>query len=271
MFQPNIYGEKSQIITDIVRLIIVIILMFLLVVEILAKRAEYARDLKEALSSKMLLSLFIFFLYVISFSIKLTYCYQEDSDIYSTNGNTYIDTYSISGYYNQIYFYESLLFAAVSIKILYFLVLNDYVKLFFSSIELGIGIFVKYSIFFLVILLGYSCIAHILWGPYIKEFNTFGDSFLQILLFTMGYFNSNLLLTYNSAWTVAFLTSFFLFVLYFMYAVFVALYAESLRRTVIKLGYPEDHELSQWTLKDYVVWLCYCIGSKKKQVGEENN
>jgi hypothetical protein len=28
---------------------------------------------------------------------------------------------------------------------------------------------------------------------------------------------------------------------------------------VTKLGYPEDEKLNQWTLKDYLIWLCYCI------------
>jgi hypothetical protein len=73
------------------------------------------------------------------------------------------------------------------------------------------------------------------------------------------------MLTYNSGWTVVFIISFYLFVLFFMYAIFISLYAECLRRTVIKLGYPEDHQLSQWTLKDYVVWLCYCIGGDKSK------
>jgi hypothetical protein len=49
-----------------------------------------------------------------------------------------------------------------------------------------------------------------------------------------------------------------------MYAIFISIYAESLRRTVIKLGYPEDHQLSKWTMKDYMTWLLYCLGNKKK-------
>jgi hypothetical protein len=54
-----------------------------------------------------------------------------------------------------------------------------------------------------------------------------------------------------------------------MYVIFISIYAEALRKTVIKIGYPEDHELSQWTLKDYLTWLCICIGTNKKK--EEQN
>jgi hypothetical protein len=55
-----------------------------------------------------------------------------------------------------------------------------------------------------------------------------------------------------------------------MYAIFISIYAESLRKTVVKLGYPEDHELSQWKLKDYLTWLCICLARNKKKE-EQNN
>ncbi len=55
-----------------------------------------------------------------------------------------------------------------------------------------------------------------------------------------------------------------------MYSIFIAIYAESLRRTVIRLGYPEDHQLSQWTIRDYMIWFCYCLGTSTKKEEEEN-
>jgi hypothetical protein len=53
-----------------------------------------------------------------------------------------------------------------------------------------------------------------------------------------------------------------------MFSIFISIYAESLRRTVVNLGYPNDHQQTQWTLKEYVVWLCFCVSSKKKKVEE---
>lgn len=50
-----------------------------------------------------------------------------------------------------------------------------------------------------------------------------------------------------------------------MYSVFISINAESLRKIVIKTGYPEDHGLTQWTVKDYIIWLCYCTGNNKKK------
>jgi hypothetical protein len=94
----------------------------------------------------------------------------------------------VADYYNEIFYYESLLFAGISIKFLNFIKLNDTIKLFFSSLEVGIIVFAKYCLFLTVILLGYACVGHILWGRYISEFGSFSNSFVQILLFTGGIY-----------------------------------------------------------------------------------
>jgi len=47
-----------------------------------------------------------------------------------------------------------------------------------------------------------------------------------------------------------------------MQSIFISIYAESFRQTVIRYGYPEDQIPKEWSLKEYIVWLCYCIGSK---------
>lgn len=186
MFTPNIYSKSLGIIaTDIIRFVIIFIMMFFMAVEIHENRKKYS-DFTDALNSSIFVTLFIFILYTVSFVIKLTYCYNDEAAFYIANGSTYVDTYSVANYYNVVFFIESLLFSAVSIKLLGFLKFIDYIKLFYSSMENGLIIFFKYSIFFLSILLGYACIAHILWGPYISDFSTFQNSFLNILLFTIG-------------------------------------------------------------------------------------
>jgi hypothetical protein len=272
MFKPNIYSDSGMIATDIIRMLIVFIFLLFMVVDYYqkAKKDEQTEEnsfpfLNHFLSAKTCLNLFIFILYIISFAFKFQHCYKSEDDYFNIEGTNYKDTFSLASFYNEVFYYESLLSAAVMIKILTFLRLNDHIKLFFASIEMGISIFVKYCVFFIVILLIYACIAHMLWGPYIDEFGSFGEAFLQILFFTMGFFSPNQMLQYNSEWTVVILGSFFLFVLFFMYAIFISIYAESLRRTVIKLGYPEDHQLSQWTMKDYMTWLLYCLGGNKKK------
>ncbi len=78
------------------------------------------------------------------------------------------------------------------------------------------------------------------------------------------------MLSYNSVLSVIFMTLFFIFVLFFLFTVFISLYAESFRNTVINFGYPEDQIKKEWSMKDYLIWLCYCVGGKKinsEQIG----
>lgn len=49
------------------------------------------------------------------------------------------------------------------------------------------------------------------------------------------------------------------------------MYVESLRKTAIEIGYPEDHETTKWTLADYVKWFTNIIGSSKKNNPEEGS
>jgi hypothetical protein len=189
VFEPNIYSTQSLIVTDIIRFLIVALFLIFMIIEIVraSNNKTEGNHLYDAIvNTKTFLNLFIFFLYSISFFMKLQKCYNDDSLFLKIDADEYVDSHDISDSYNKVFYYESLIFAAVSIKILSFLRLNDHVKLFFASIESGITIFVKYSFFFLVLILGYTCIAYILWGPYITDFNSFGNSFMQILTFTMG-------------------------------------------------------------------------------------
>ena len=50
--------------------------------------------------------------------------------------------------------------------------------------------------------------------------------------------------------------------LFLLYSLISQIYAESLRKTVIKTGYPEDKENISWTPKDYVKWVFFCFKEK---------
>ena len=176
-------------------MIIVVLLLVIMVFGYIeqAKNEDIGKSaleilLKYSTMSSTVLNLVIFILYAISFAIKLIYCFNNDDEYFDQLGNKYIDTMSISKYYNIVFYFECLLFASVVIKFFTFLRLNDHIKLFFNSIEMGISIFVKYAIFFVIIMLGYACIGNIIWGPYVEEFGTIGDAFLNILLLTMGMY-----------------------------------------------------------------------------------
>ena len=131
----------------------------------------------------IILNLAILFLYVLSFIVKSIFITpSSETSFYSPN--KFVDSYVVADYYNYVFYIECLLNAVVFVKILNFLKLNDYIKLFYVSIFIGMEIMFKYFIFVLLILLGFSSIAHILWGPFLTKYSTFGGSFLNMLLFS---------------------------------------------------------------------------------------
>jgi hypothetical protein len=154
---------------------------------------------------------------------------------------------------------EALVFAATSFKIIDFLRINDYIKLFFQTVDVGVTTNVMYMILILPSFLFFSIVAHIMWGPYHYEFSSVSNSYIQILLFSLGNINFSKLLRTTPHFFLIYMLSFLLLQLFFLSTVLVCLFAEKFRQTVRSIGYPEDIQIKQWTLKDYVIWLCYFI------------
>ena len=97
---------------------------------------------------------------------------------------------------------------------------------------------------------------------------TFGDHspdpLMENMQFTGGYFNARELVLYNVGWTV-----FFIFNLFLLFAVLNSIFAESLRRTVKAKGYPEDGNITQWNIRDFLKWIIHYWPNDKTE--EENN
>lgn len=226
-------------------------------------------NLKEIIfSPSNYLLIFIFIIYVVSFLIKFIYCNNEDK-LYSITSTTYLDTYTLALWFNRVFFVESLLFAAVSVKLLNFFKFIDYINLFYSVIIRSCKILSKFALFYTAILVVFACIATITWGPYSQDYDNLGSSFLNILLLTIGFINIHVMMSYDSGWTVVFLLTLFIFIMFFMFSIFIAVFSETERNVVTHIGYPQDNKYTSWQLRDYIVWLCFFVKRDNKE--EKNN
>ena len=111
--------------------------------------------------------------------------------------------------------------------------------------------------------MGYGIAGHIAWGPFIFEFKTFMGSFIQILLFMVGNVDLAIYLRISPVFSLLYFTSFYIFQLLFVFSIIIPLYSENLRKTLRTIGYPEDMLLKPWSIKDYAIWLCYCVDFKQ--------
>jgi len=82
---------------------------------------------------------------------------------------------------------------------------------------------------------------------------------MSILLISTGYFDLRNMMIYNSGWATFFFLAFFISILLFLNVVFISLFAESVKITVVQHGYPDDYENNNWQFKDYIIWLCHFV------------
>jgi hypothetical protein len=187
IFRPNIYSLNGGIlVADIIRLIIAFIFIYFVFLEVLEKINTYIDDIRKIYNPKMLITLIMVICYCYSFFLKVTQLQENESKYFIALMDSYIDTVSKSNYYHTCYYIESLILGAVLIKIFSFFKLLRKFKIFYISIENGFSIFGTYLIYLFCILVIFSVIANIIWGPYIAEFKYFSNSLVQILLFSLG-------------------------------------------------------------------------------------
>ena len=92
------------------------------------------------------------------------------------------------------------------------------------------------------------------------EYSTFTHALVATMLFTVGRASTEDLMWYNSIWGVLYVVFFFFFVVYFLLTVFMGIYSEAYRLTMITQGHPDDLAPdTKWKFKDFCAWsLSYC-------------
>jgi hypothetical protein len=259
-FNPDIYSINFLLkVGDIVRFSVISLLFFYLFVEVGTKIEEFKSNFFGTLSSNMLITVEMSLIFTINTYFKLTFFSQDKNSLYFPNKDKYIDTFWMGDYYNQIFFIESLQFVNISVKILDFLKMNDYIRLFQMSFDLGYIMFLKYALIVIYIILNLTVVSHIIWGPFSMQFVSFSKALNNLLLFTVGKYDPANQIIYSGLYTLFFYIIISFVMIFLMSNVFITLYVESLRKTVIRVGYPEDNNTNAWGLKEFYTWICYCF------------
>ena len=152
---------------------------------------------------------------------------------------------------------EFLLF--LSLKLLYFMSLNDFIRLYFDSFLLYFKRSLFYLLFFIFVTLIFTSISFILFGSSIKDSSSYNYSYLNLLLCTIGGLDLNKWQEVDEFWGVLFIITYYLFLLFFSYIVFMSIFLEALRNIINKEGYPSDEVSDNWTTYDYLRWLFFCL------------
>ena len=87
-------------------------------------------------------------------------------------------------------------------------------------------------------IIGFAIVGWKLWGVYVWEYSTFNKAVLSTLLLLIGITKQDDLTRASEIGTVIYMLIFFILMIYFALSVFLAIYADSLRITLLHLGYP---------------------------------
>jgi hypothetical protein len=164
-------------------------MFFFLIIIILDNINKYSKEkqLKVLfLNYSLIFNGIIMALYLNSLYLKLEYFSNNLNEINDLLNVEYFDFGLYSYYYNMMYDIESLLFFLATVKIIIFVKLEQKLAFLYDIMEGAFVIFLKYSAFFITILLGFAIIFHVFYGPYILEFSNIPSSIIQVMLLTLG-------------------------------------------------------------------------------------
>lgn len=260
LFKINLASEGGVWFLDLIRIILSICLLVFVVIEVISRKKS-GISIINLLNMKNFMSLAIIITMFISIIIKYIKLNLNKADLFSEDTSKFIDTNQIANDYASLYLVETILLGIIIAKLIGSFTFNSSARLFYQSFYISLQMYLKYIFFVFIVLIIFSSVAHILWGPYIKQYSDLQFSMIQTLFLTLGYFDYNSVLAFDKNIAVVYLLLFYLVIFLFMYTAFVSFYAEGLRLSVVKSGYPSEAENSKWNLKDYIMWICH----KKKK------
>jgi len=112
------------------------------------------------------------------------------------------------------------------------------------------------------IIVAYSIIGHGVYGPFLKEYSTFYDSFQSVLKFIIGDCKLLEMIDINPLWTFIFVISLSMLIIYLIISSFSAILIDAYDTIIISQGFPDDEDDIKWTVKVAILWMLDIIPNK---------
>jgi hypothetical protein len=232
---------------------ITIIISFL-ILEIISKK-DHGLTIRKYFNLKNYLSIAVIVTFLVALIARRIKLNIKKENLISQDAAKFTDTWNIADDYMSMYLVESVLFGLIIVKLLAFFDINLTARLLYQSLYTAFQMFFIFLVIFLLSMAVFSAISHIIWGPYIEDFSQLDISFVYILMMSIGYFDFSKFLQHEQHIAVFFISCFFLLLISVAYSAYISFYAEGLRLSVKKLGYPNEVENNKWKLKDYIQWI----------------
>ena len=140
-------------------------------------------------------------------------------------------------------------------KILHVLTIVKTVRIIVKTINLAIKQVMLYAFIIFPMIIAYSLIGMGVYGPYIKDFSSFGGSLLAVLGFIVGQCDLNTMMRYDPLWTIIYVISITTIVIFLIISSFSSILIDSFEYIVYKEGYPGEDPAANWTVKNAFLWI----------------
>lgn len=124
------------------------------------------------------------------------------------------------------------------------------------TISFGVAMTQLLTYCILPILICFAIMGIEIWGFFSYQYRSFEHAFISVLFFTLGQTDTANLMKINKVWTIIYMAIFFLILIYLIISMFIAIYADSYRLTILAEGYPDEKSSkSNFSWKTLLSWL----------------
>jgi hypothetical protein len=157
-------------------------------------------------------------------------------------------------FYEQVQMAEAILFCLVMLRWASLMKLSPVVYKFWKASRRSLHMFVYYCAIFVPLFVGYVFLAHSLWNPYAREFSTWWNAGVSLLLLVKIDLDISDMYLHARFWTVPFLMVFFLAFLAFFANGFLAISVHSYFEVSLIHGNIPN---SAWTWNQWLDWMLW--------------
>lgn len=266
LFSGNLKNQISEAIRFICVFILFCLMVFNLVnIIISSQEGMFVTNFIKKMSQT---TLWLIIVYMVIFFLKVT----RLSNSNPLNDNLILISDSLLGYNDNlnVLYLECFYLLIISIKLLYFMNLNETVSLYFNSVFDYVFRSALYLFFCILTILIYSSILLILMGTVYIDNANYTLSYITVLTAPIGGFDWAAFGKYDVFWGIIFSVTFYSFLAFYMFAILISLFNESLRERISLEGYPTDNVQVDWTTYDYLRWLFFCLKSDESRSRDQN-
>jgi len=156
--------------------------------------------------------------------------------------------------YDSMNILEGLLVLCLLIRIVTFFRLARPVYLLWRVLGRAIPQYIYFAFVFLPVFMGFVFAAHAIWGPYLESFESFGRSFISLMMFLNGNLNLRPLHDVQQYWTAVFVLLFFVVVSLLLVNVFIAIMVDA-QYTVRITDDGQEVSKYRWGVREWINWM----------------